>query len=104
MDRCEELLSIPGTDVGLVGPADLSISLGIPGEFENPALLETVERFQRACEKTGVAPGIQVRTLELGRKWIQRGMRFVGCGSDHFLLFERAREIASELRGAAEAR
>ena len=33
----DELLSVPGIDAVLIGPADLSISLGVPGDFENPA-------------------------------------------------------------------
>src|SRR5580658_8905101 len=40
--RADELLSLKGLDIAMVGPADLSIALGIPGEFENPKLISTV--------------------------------------------------------------
>ncbi len=36
MERADELLSVPGVDIAMVGPADLSISLGVPGDFDNP--------------------------------------------------------------------
>src|ERR1019366_6062739 len=43
MERADELLSVAGMDIAMVGPADLSISLGIPGQFDNPLLIATVE-------------------------------------------------------------
>lgn len=101
IERREELLATPGIDVALVGPADLSIALGVPGEFEHPKLVETVLNLMESCKRHGVLPGIQVRTPALAKKWTERGMRFVGCGSEHGLLLERAREAASELRSAA---
>ncbi len=104
MERREELLAVPGIDVGMVGPADLSISLGLPGEFEHPKVVETVQAFIESCGHHGVWPGIQVRTLALAKKWIERGMKFVGCGSEHGLLLEKATENMAELAAAVEAR
>jgi 2-keto-3-deoxy-L-rhamnonate aldolase RhmA len=98
MAHCDELLSVPGIDVALVGPSDLSISLGVPGEFEDPKLIETVVHFVEVCRRHNIAPGIQVRTAALAKAWTQRGMQFVGCGSEHSLLLEKARETVSELR------
>ena len=59
IDRSDELLSVPGIDVALVGPADLSISLGLPGEFEHPKVIETITKFMEVCRRYKVAPGIQ---------------------------------------------
>ncbi len=101
LERREELLATPGLDVALVGPADLSLSLGVPGEFEHPKLVDAVLALMESARRHGVAPGIQVRTPALARKWTERGMRFVGCGSEHGLLLEKAREAASELKALA---
>ncbi len=101
MERREELLAVPGIDVAMIGPADLSVSLGVPGEFEHPTLVDAVMAFMESCRRFGVYPGIQVRTQALAKKWLERGMRFVGCGSEHSLLLERAREIMAELSAAA---
>jgi 2-keto-3-deoxy-L-rhamnonate aldolase RhmA len=38
LERADELLSIPGMDVAMVGPAGLCISLGVPGELERRVL------------------------------------------------------------------
>ena len=36
MERADELLSLKGVDIAMVGPADLSISLGVPGQMDHP--------------------------------------------------------------------
>jgi len=73
----------------------------VPGEYEHPTLVDAVMAFMESCRRFGVYPGIQVRTQALAKKWLERGMRFVGCGSEHSLLLERARELMAELSAAA---
>jgi 2-keto-3-deoxy-L-rhamnonate aldolase RhmA len=94
----DELLSLAGIDAVMVGPADLSISLGVPGEFENPLMIETIEAIRDTCNKHGVAPGIQTRGVPLAKFWKERGMRFLGCGSELGMMYERASEIAAALQ------
>ncbi|MFN7921404.1 MAG: aldolase/citrate lyase family protein [Bryobacteraceae bacterium] len=93
----DELLAVPGIDAVMIGPADLSISLGIPGQFQNPKLVDTMDKIRESCDKRGIAPGTQTRTLELARFWRERGMRFLGCSSDTGMLFEKAKEIITAL-------
>ena len=95
----EKLLSIPGIDAVLIGPADLSISLGIPGNFEHPLMVVTIEAIRDSCQRYGIAPGIHVRSAALAKFWEQRGMRFLSCGNDVSFLYEKASEIAEHLRG-----
>lgn len=96
----DELLSVPGIDAVMIGPADLSISLGVPGEFENPLMVETMEAIRDSCDAHGVAPGTQTRGLKLGQFWRDRGMRFLGCSNEMAMMFERAGEIVRALRPA----
>src|SRR4051812_42852576 len=63
MERADELLTRKGVDIAMVGPADLSIALGIPGEFEHPLLVSTVEKLIEKCNQHGVVPGIQTRSV-----------------------------------------
>ena len=99
----EELLSVPGIDAVLVGPADLSVSLGVPGDFEHPRMVETVEAIRETCVRHGVAPGIHMRSLALAKFWIGHGMRFVSCGNEVTHLHERVSEVSAELRKTIEA-
>ena len=90
----EEILSVPGIDAVMIGPADLSISLGMPGEFEHPELLDAIDSIRETCDSKGIAPGIHTRTPALANMWKQRGMRFLSCGSDIGFLWEKASETA----------
>ena len=101
MERADELLSVKGMDIAMVGPADLSISLGIPGETEHPLLISTVERLIEKCNRHHVVPGIQTRSVATAKEWVERGMRFVGAGAEHVLLLEKSREAVSVLRAAS---
>jgi len=103
VERADELLSLKGLDVIMVGPADLSIALGIPGQFDHPLLISTVDKLIEKCNRHGVVPGIQVRSVALAKFWAERGMRFVGAGAEHGLLLEKARESVAVLRAARAA-
>src|SRR5216684_2148929 len=87
LDMREELLAVAGIDAVMVGPADLSISLGVPGEFQHPKMVAAMDAVRETCDSRGIAPGTQTRTVALARFWKERGMRFLGCGSDISFLF-----------------
>ncbi|MEI9975725.1 MAG: aldolase/citrate lyase family protein [Ignavibacteriota bacterium] len=100
LDRADELLSVPGVDIMMVGPADLSISLGVPGQFEHPRLISAVDRLIDQCGAHRVVPGIQTRSTAMAKFWTERGMRFVGASAEHGLLLEKARETVATLQAA----
>jgi 2-dehydro-3-deoxyglucarate aldolase/4-hydroxy-2-oxoheptanedioate aldolase len=93
----DEILSVPGIDAVMIGPADLSISMGVPGDFQNPVMVDAMEKIRDTCLKYGVAPGTQSRTPALANFWKERGMKFLGCGSEIGFLFEKAKETAQAL-------
>lgn len=97
-DAREELLSVPGIDVVMVGPVDLSISLGVPGQFDDPKMVETLEAIRDTCVAKGIAPGIQARNLALSTTWRDRGYRFLGTGSEWAMMLEKGKEIVGSLR------
>ena len=93
----EELLAVPGIDAVMIGPADLSIALGVPGEFQHPSMVEAMEAVRDTCIRRGIAPGTQTRSPALARFWKDRGMRFLGCSSESAMLWERAAELVKAL-------
>jgi len=103
MERAGEMLSVKGVDIAMVGPADLSIALGIPGQFDHPLLISTVDKLIVQCNRHGVVPGIQTRSLAMAKMWAERGMRFVGAAAEHALLLEKAKETVTQLRAAQAA-
>jgi 4-hydroxy-2-oxoheptanedioate aldolase len=84
-----------------VGPADLSHTLGIPGQFDNPTFLDALRVVAEGAAASGKAAGILLwRASELGR-FVELGYRFVGLGSDGGSVVEGARaamEIARSVR------
>lgn len=97
-DMRDELLSVKGVDCVMVGPLDLSISLGVPGEFQHPKMVETIDKIRESCDSHGVHAGIQTRNVAISRFWRDRGMLFIGCSSETAMLQEKASEIAKALR------
>lgn len=97
LEMREELLAVPGIDAVMVGPADLSISLGVPGDFQHPAMVEAMDLVCQSCVRHGIAPGTQTRSIELASFWKSRGMRFLGCSSETAMLHERAQEIVKQI-------
>jgi 2-keto-3-deoxy-L-rhamnonate aldolase RhmA len=94
----DELLSLKGLDVIMIGPADLSIALGMPGQFENPVFIATIEKVIDACNRHNVVPGIQTRGVAMAKAWADRGMRFVGVAAEHVFLLEKCKEALGTLR------
>jgi 2-keto-3-deoxy-L-rhamnonate aldolase RhmA len=93
----DELLAVPGIDAVMVGPADLSISLGVGGEFQHPLMVEAMEKIRDSCIAHGVAPGTQTRSIPQAKFWRERGMRFLGCSNETGMLYDRACELVREL-------
>ena len=97
VDAREELLSVPGIDAVMVGPADLSVSLGVGGEFQHPLMVEAMEKIRDSCVAHGVAPGTQTRSIPQAKFWREHGMRFLGCSNETGMLYDRASELVREL-------
>ncbi len=93
----EEILSVPGIDAVMIGPADLSISMGVPGDFQHPSMVEAMEAIRDTCVRRGIAPGTQTRAVPQAKFWKERGMKFLGCGNDIGFLFDKAKETAQAL-------
>ncbi|SRR5579872_960346 len=97
LDARDELLAVEGIDAVMIGPADLSIALGVPGEFQHPKMVEAMEKVRDSCVKRGIAPGTQTRNSALAKFWKERGMLFLGCSNDTAMIYERAVELISQI-------
>ena len=99
LERIDELLSVPKIDAVMIGPADLSISLGVAGQFEHPTLVAAIEKIRDACNRHGIAPGIHMRSLKLVQYWRDHGMLFLSCNSEIGFMLEKATETVAALKG-----
>ena len=96
--RLPELLSVPGIDGAFIGPADLSTSLGKPGQTEDPELLDAGQRLIEVCRDCGIIPGIHTDSVKKARYWIEKGMKLLGFYTDIRLIVEMGQSRVKELR------
>jgi 2-dehydro-3-deoxyglucarate aldolase/4-hydroxy-2-oxoheptanedioate aldolase len=102
VDSIDDLLSVEGVDVALIGPNDLSISLGVPGEHMHPTMIEAIQKVVDACAKRGIASGIHVRDMSVLQFWMERGMKFITCDTDVGLLISAAMQAVTTLRDSVK--
>ena len=98
IDHIEDMVSIPGVDVALIGPNDLSISLGIPGELTHPLETESIDKVIAACNKYDVAAGIHTGDLDQLKNWMGKGMRFITWSGDIGMILNASRNALKTLR------
>jgi 4-hydroxy-2-oxoheptanedioate aldolase len=98
VEHADEIAAIDGVDVLFVGPADLSHSLGIPGQFDHPRYLAAVERTIAAAETHGKATGILLRDSTTLARHVELGFRFIGIGADLAFIADGARAVVAAAR------
>lgn len=100
VERVDEILSVPGVDVALIGPNDLSASMGISpfDAHEDPRFIETVAHIRERCVAHGVAPGIYAPTAAIGRQRLDEGFRWVGVGDEAGHMLNGAKAALAQLR------
>lgn len=83
-----------------VGPADLSIGLGLSPmkAFTTDQLAEPVERIRRACEANGVILGMHQANAATAVTWVKRGVRLATIGSDVGVFQAGARAAITEAK------
>jgi 4-hydroxy-2-oxoheptanedioate aldolase len=102
LERLDEIASTPGLDGLFVGPADLSLGMGLDtfADFTDPALLTTLDTIIAAAVEHGLAPGIHAPSPTNAAAMAARGFRFVSCAVDEDLLRGAADAALRDTRGA----
>lgn len=93
------IAGVPGIDALLVGPYDLSGSLGVLGETDHPRVLEAIEEVRSACREAGVPPGIFAPDVPTARRYLGQGFSLIALGMDAFFLWQGAQAALGEVRG-----
>ena len=98
LDNMDRILSVKGVDAVMVGPADLSQDMGIPGDIRHPEMEKAFRDVIAACNRHGVAPGIHFSSMEDAIKWANEGMRFITYSYDIRFFKEASREALWKLK------
>jgi 2-keto-3-deoxy-L-rhamnonate aldolase RhmA len=97
--NADAIAAVPGIDVLFVGHMDLSVSLGVPGQYDHPKFVEAHAAVMTACRKHGKAAGCLAATPDLARAWMAKGVRFVMYATDVMLLANGFRAGLAAIRG-----
>jgi len=100
VNSLEEIMEVEGIDVIIVGPYDLSGSLGVPGNFDDKKMLAALEKIQNSVPKKDVSLGYHIvfPSLEAVEKKINQGYSFIAYGVDFIFLGETCRDSLSKIR------
>jgi 4-hydroxy-2-oxoheptanedioate aldolase len=92
------IASTDGVDVLFIGPGDLSLALGIPGQLDHPIFVDAVAEVLEASRRAGKAAGILAATAEAAAAYLQQGLTFVAVGSDSTFVARAAAEVTNALK------
>ncbi len=102
VDNVDEIVSVPGVDAVYVGPADLSVTLGLAPGPDQPdqSFTDALERILDACRRHHVVPGIAGNATTAVTR-LDQGFRFVEVASDAGLLGLGAGDALAQVRPGA---
>lgn len=100
IENLEDILRTPGVDGTIIGPYDLSGSLGWPGEFERSEVKAALERYERVCNALGKPKGFHVvqPDPQKTKAYLSRGYLFIAVGLDTLYLGHKCSEVMGEIR------
>jgi 2-keto-3-deoxy-L-rhamnonate aldolase RhmA len=99
VQNAEEIAAVDGVDVLFVGPMDLSLSLGMPGRFEDPDYRAILAKVASTARDGGKAAGILLPSVQLLEMVYEMGYRFVAAGSDGGLVMQGLKNNLAAMAG-----
>ena len=101
IEALDDILAVPGLDAVLIGPHDLSCSLGIPEQYDHPRFEAAVQDIIRRARAAGVGAGFHYwSALKKELAWAQAGANLIVHSSDYSLFSDAIRRDLAELRQA----
>ena len=101
MEKLDQILTEPGLDGVIIGPHDLSISLGLPEQYHDPRFEDAVGQIISKVRERGLGVGIHLsQEAELQIKWAKAGANIIMHSSDMALFQQRLKEDITAIRHA----
>jgi len=101
LERLEQILAEPGLDGVIIGPHDLSVSLGLPEKYHDPRFEDVVKQIISKVREKGLGVGIHFSEgAQLQIKWAKAGANIIMHSSDFALFQQRLTEDITEIRRA----
>jgi len=100
VERIDEILEVSeaAVDLYFIGPADLSQSLGVPGQFDDPLLRETIQWVVKRIKKRGKSVGIHLPNPSMLQQYADLGIRYFTSSFDIGILSDGAKGLLKSLQ------
>jgi 2-keto-3-deoxy-L-rhamnonate aldolase RhmA len=98
VENIDAITAVHGIDAVLLGPYDLSASLGKMGMIDDPVVTAAIDRISRACQSAGLALGHFGVTADAVRPYIEKGYTLITAGVDTLFLGSAARRMLKQVR------
>ena len=99
LEHLEDIISVPGLDVVFLGPYDLSQSLGIPGQVNDPRVVDRMRDAAAQINAAGLTVGTFADSPEAAKRWIDAGVRYVSLSVDTGIYLRGCRSMVQGVRG-----
>ena len=93
IEKLDEILEVEGIDILFVGPYDLSQSLGVPGEVDNPLVIETMKKIVVKAKAKGKVIGTFVDDMRLLKLWRDIGIQYLSYNVDVGIFMNACKDI-----------
>ncbi len=98
LENIEEIANIEGIDGIFIGPFDLSISMGIPGQFNAPEFRKAISRILNTCKEAGKLCMIFTNSVEEARSYMNQGFDAVANSIDTIMFKKIYKEMMETIR------
>lgn len=98
VENMESIVKVEGIDAVLLGPYDLSASLGRMGRIDDPSVIEAIEQVTRTCQAAGIPLGYFGVSAQAVRPYMERGYSLIAAGVDTLMIAGAARHLLKDLR------
>lgn len=105
LPNIDGILEVEGVDAVMIGPYDLSASMGLTAQFDHPEMVSATRAILKACQKHNVVPGIHVVQPAPGEavSRYREGYRFIAYSLDITMLLHSCRQGLNEIRSHISA-
>jgi len=98
LENLEEIVEVPYIDVVFLGPYDLSQSFGIPGQINDPRVVNGMKEAVLKIRDAGKAAGTYANDAEAAQKWIDAGVQYISLGVDVNIFARGCQSLLSPLK------
>ena len=98
IDNIAEIASVPHIDIIFLGPYDLSQSLGIPGQVQDPRTIDLMKLGVETIRNAGKVAGTFADNPEMAKQWIEAGVQYIALGVDVGIFLKGCQALIKAVR------